>query len=419
MAVAQGSCPNCGAEIQFGIGSSIAKVCEFCRATVLRSDRGLENLGQAADLAAAPSLIAVGDSGTLAGHPFWVAGRLQLDHGKGPWDEYYISYQTGQWAWLAYDEGNWFASSLFEGVAIPPHASLTLEQDVAVGQYGSYRVSEVRTGQVLSAEGELPFAARPGETFYYADLRGPQGATATFDYGDNTGEYDVFLGRRFAEHELVITQEGPRHVSATKTQQVKCLSCGGDLPLITGARAERVGCRYCGAFNDLAALQVIAQQERAYSEPEIPIGTRGHFNGVDYIVTAYLRRSVKIEGERYPWEEYLLWAQTIGFRWAVKNEGNWTWVVQVSPAELDLSGAPSRVGYGGKTYKLTDEGKGRVDYVLGEVYWKCAVGEKVKLQDYKSGKESLSRELSKGEVQWSHAAPVPWKVLARGFGLPG
>src|SRR5262245_35493369 len=103
MAVAQGACPSCGAPIEFGVGSSIAKVCEFCRATIVRSDRGLENLGKVADLANTPSLIAVGDQGTLAGRPFEVLGRVQLDHGKGPWDEYYVAFDYGQtWGWLAY-----------------------------------------------------------------------------------------------------------------------------------------------------------------------------------------------------------------------------------------------------------------------------------------------------------------------------
>ncbi len=102
MAVAQGSCPSCGASIEFGVGSSIAKVCEYCRATVVRSDRGLENLGKVADIANTPSLIAVGDQGTLSGRPFEVLGRVQLDHGKGPWDEYYVAFDYGQaWGWLA------------------------------------------------------------------------------------------------------------------------------------------------------------------------------------------------------------------------------------------------------------------------------------------------------------------------------
>ena len=103
MAVAQASCPNCGAPIEFGLGSSWARVCDYCRHTVVRSDRGLQNMGQAAALANTPSLIAVGDEGVLAGRPFRVFGRVQLDHGAGPWDEYYLGLDYGQsWGFLAY-----------------------------------------------------------------------------------------------------------------------------------------------------------------------------------------------------------------------------------------------------------------------------------------------------------------------------
>ena len=112
MAVAQGNCPNCGAPIAFEVGASLAKVCEDCRHTVLRSDRGLENLGKVADLAHTPSLIAVGDEGTLGGRQFQVLGRVQLDHGAGPWDEYYVALDGGQ----SFAGGCWSAASIIDPV---------------------------------------------------------------------------------------------------------------------------------------------------------------------------------------------------------------------------------------------------------------------------------------------------------------
>ena len=58
---------------------------------------------RALEIAPRPHLIAVGDQGTLAGRPFEVLGRVQLDHGLGPWDEYYVAFDYGQtWGWLAY-----------------------------------------------------------------------------------------------------------------------------------------------------------------------------------------------------------------------------------------------------------------------------------------------------------------------------
>src|SRR5690606_22472941 len=60
----------------------------------------------------------------------------------------------------------------------------------------------------------------------------------------------------------------------------------------------------------------------------------------------------------------------------------------------------------------------RVDYVLGEVYWKCEVGETTQAMDFINGKDVLSREESTGEVKWSYSTPVAWPVIAVAFGLP-
>ena len=418
MAVAQGTCPGCGAPVEFGVGSSLAKVCEFCRTTVVRSEHGLENLGKVAELAKVPSLVAVGDTGMLAGYPFMVMGQLQLDYGKGVWEEYYLSYGGGQaWGWLAYDDGIWYASSLVPWFQPPPYGSLQLEQDVQLDGHGVFRVAESRSGSVVTAKGEIPFPVKPGEVFYYTDLRGPNGTYATIDYGDNSDddEVDIFKGRIFYEHELVVNPGAPSHTVRAKTGAIKCQSCGGELHLQSGARAWRVGCGYCGAVNDLTGQGVVAQQQ-AFSKPEIPIGTHAVFGGIEYIVIAYLVRSEKEDGERYSWEEYLLWGEKIGYRWLEKDEGKWTWSMSISVADLDLSGMPKLVGFNGKKFKRTEKSKARVDYVLGEVYWECSVGEKEHSTDFEaSNGEKLSREATEGEVQWSYATPVPWSVIQQGL----
>jgi hypothetical protein len=96
MAIAQGTCPSCGTPIEFGLGSSLAKVCGSCRVTVVRTDRGLQNFGKVAALADTPSIVAVGDQGKLDGRHFEILGRVQLDYGLGPWDEYYVVFEFGK-----------------------------------------------------------------------------------------------------------------------------------------------------------------------------------------------------------------------------------------------------------------------------------------------------------------------------------
>jgi hypothetical protein len=420
MAAAQGNCPNCGAPIEFAVGSSLAKVCEFCRNTVVRSDRGLAGLGKVADLADTPCLIAIGDEGTLAGRPLRVMGRVQLDHGKGPWDEYYVAFDHGQsWGWLAYAQGQWFATSPILGLSFPRYDELRPEADVVLGSAGSFRVAEVRTGTIVSAEGELPDAFPQGFVRRYADLWGPRQAFATLDYGDLSGASVAFLGWAFPESQLSITALGPRSTKKVAATTIKCPSCGGDVPALAPDRSERLGCPYCGAVSDIAERKVVAQQERARAQPVIPIGSQGTFDGVSYVCIAQVRRGSTFDDELYEWEEFLLWSQGIGFRWLVLDpETGWSFVSPVNLAELDLSWMPDRVGLTGRWFTQRNRNTARVSYVLGEVYWKCEVGEATQVMDFVHGEEVLSREEAPGEVIWSQSSPLDWPTVAQAFRLP-
>jgi hypothetical protein len=419
MAIASGSCPSCGAPIEFKVGASVAKVCEYCKATVYRTDRGLEDLGKVAAIANVPSLVAVDDDGVLAGRPFRVAGRVQLDHGSGPWDEFYVAFDGGsEWGWLAYAEGTWYVTSLVTETLQPPSFErLHVEGDVLLGRAGMFRIAEMKTGRVVSAEGELPARMPPGFTRHYVDLFGASQAFATIDYGDRSAPPEIFVGRRFEERELSVVARAPRTVAKVKMGSIRCPNCGGELPKLSGERAERVGCRYCGAVSDIAAQKVISAQDVSRMESPIPIGSTGTLYGAAFTAIACLQRSTQVEGEWFSWVEVLLFAEGVGFRWLVRDETSWLFVVPVNLAELDLRGMPGRVHLQGHRYSLRNSGVARVDYVLGEVYWKCEVGETVRASDYVLGTNVLSREESPGEVRWSHSTAVPWPVVAQAFGL--
>lgn len=420
MAAAQGNCPNCGAPIEFAVGSSISKVCEYCRHTVVRSDRGLSGLGKVADLVDTPSLIAVGDEGTLSGRPLRVMGRVQLDHGFGVWDEYYVAFDYGQsWGWLAYAQGRWFATSPIPGLTFPSYDALRLEQDIALGAAGSFRVAEIKSGKIVSAEGELPGAFPVGYVRQYADLWGTNQAFGTLDYGDHTGPPLAFLGWAFPEAQLSVTALGPRSTKKVATTSLKCPNCGGDVPALAPDRSERLGCPYCGAVSDIAERKVLAQQDQARSSPVIPIGSRGTLDGVEYLCIAMLRRGSDFDGELYEWEEFLLWNQGIGFRWLVLDpETGWSFVSPVNLAELDLSDMPEAVRLAGRRYRQRNSNTARVRFVLGEVYWKCEIGESTEVMDFVDGDDVLSRERAPGEVNWSQSSPRDWPTIAKAFNLP-
>jgi hypothetical protein len=420
MPVAQGTCPACGSPIEFGLGTSAAKICDFCKATVLRTDRGFQDLGKVAAIADTPSLIAVGDQGTLAGRPLEVLGRVQLDYGAGPWDEFYVAFDHGQsWGWLAYAQGRWHVTQLATNAYAPGSGQLRLEADFPLGELGYFRIAEIGNATIVSAEGELPGRILPGTVRHYADCYGQNGQFATLDYDDGSHPAAVFAGYVVAETQLVVQQLGPRSVKKVKTTHLRCPNCGGEIPKLGGDRALRVGCPYCGAVSDIAEQKVIFQQERMLEAPTIPIGSRGKFDGIESICLAYVRRSSVFDGETYSWEEFLLFAPAVGYRWLIDDpETGWSFAQAISPADVDLRGAPNAVGYQRRTFRLRNGNQARVDFVLGEIYWQCAAGEVVGVQDFAAGRDVLSRELSPNEVNWTYSVHVPWQRIAVAFGLP-
>lgn len=420
MSIAQGSCPQCGAPMSFGVGTSMSQVCKYCRHVVVRTDRDFRNMGRVADLALTPSPVAVGDQGSIEGGSMTVLGRVQLDHGEGPWDEWYIAFNSGSWGWLASAQGNWYLTA--EVPSPPPLPfwdQVSVEQDIPLAPGMTFRVVEVKRGTITSGEGELPFAVQAGQERYYIDLVGPQGGFATIDYGDRSAPPQLFIGRQLPESALQIKPMGERPVTEVSTDALTCPNCGGSVPALAPNKSERLACPYCGAVSDIAARRVLEMQDAARMRPDIPLGSRGSVQGQEYVVCGYVERSATIEGELFTWQEYLLYGPGLGFRWLVKDEGTWLWITPISASEVDLSAMPHRATWQGQTYTQRNHNQAHVSYVLGEFYWKVRKGETVDAVDLMGpGGTILSRERAGDEVAWSIGSPVPWAQLAQTFNLP-
>ncbi len=419
----QADCPSCGASVTFKFAGARSVVCDYCHAVVARTDRGVEMTGRMAELLEIPSPLGYGVTGKWSGEPFEVIGRVQMDRAGAPgapWQEFLLWFSLhDRTTWVASAQGRWYATNEVPMPAPLPHfGTLRPGAQVDLGPAGLYVVAEVGQRRVVSGEGSLPNVPKPGAVTPYADISGAQGAFGTLDYGDGTAAPVVYLGRQFDPRELQLDSGLPVVAPSANVSAAECPNCGASLPIVS-EQSERVICQYCGTASDITSghLTALGPAPPPPIRPYIPLGSRGNLRGVDYVVTGFVIRSCVVEGTRYSWREYLLFGgATVGYKWLMEEDGTWSFVEPFEAGMVTDSGYGQALNYAGQRYNLKQQVQARVDYVIGEFYWKIEIGETVEAAEFTGARGKVSRERSDTEVNYSLVVPLDPNELAA-FGV--
>src|ERR1044072_273026 len=425
MRVLVANCPACGAPVEFKSGQSIVVICSYCRSAVARTDRDLKDLGKVAELVETGSPLDVCVRGKGRDQPFELTGRAQLGHQMGgQWDEWYATFSNGWLGWLAEAQGRFYLTFQYpipDGVNVPLFDGLQLGQEIAGLPWPTpLMVAETGRARALGGQGEIPYLLTPGDTYFYADLSGPERGFRTRP-SSRTAPL-VFLGNEVTLAELGITttrapEKEERRVGAAA---LSCPHCGGPLELRAPDKTERVTCPNCNSLLDVnqGQLQFLKSLEPPSFQPLIPLGTSGDVPEGKMTVIGAMQRSVTIEGVQYFWSEYLLYNRQIGFRWLVDSDEHWNYVRAVPRSEERRVGKSAV--YHNQRYRIFQDAQARVEVVLGEFYWKVETGEQVRGVDYVKPPYMLSKEVSTvyvtdagkkkrttGEINWSLGTYVP------------
>lgn len=441
-------CPSCGSPVEFKAGSSVAVACAHCKFVVVRTDRDIRLVGKVADLAQTDSPLYLGLNGNFRGIPFQIVGRLQLDHGQGPWDEWYCAFSDGRWGWLAEAQGRYYVTFAVEPPPIPyDHAVLGHQIQVA---NQLFTIAEKGTGQYVAFEGELPVVINTGEYFGYIDISGAGGTFGTLDYGQGSGMAPeaTYVGYVVPFHELGIPIDpAAKRLAAMmgggaspEGNALKCPNCGGNLECKAPGISKRIACPYCNSLLDashgpLKWLEVLEQQQTI---PKIPIGSRCKLSSLvkestvtgqaepEWVLIGYMTKACMVEGAWYYWDEYLLYEQTRGFRFLLEQNGHWSVVVPIEVGSVQVGQVFDDVArWHGLEFKKFSQVEATVTRVLGEFYWEVSIGEESEAREYINPPKglSLSRELEgdgdREEINWSVCHYVDGKDLWKAFGLQG
>lgn len=425
-------CPTCGAPVEFRYDDSFVRVCDSCRAAVVRGDRGVETLGTIADLVPTASPLALFSDGKYKGEGFMLVGRAQYAHpAGGVWDEWYAKMDDGRWGWLAEAQGRFYLTFETLGAGDPPlwsqvfpGATIQLEDDGPK----LFTVGERAVTELVAAAGEIPFRFTPGTKSAFADLSDNAGRFATIDYGDPDDDEDavtIYIGRQVSLRELGLSPSGGGETAAPAraaagAQRLACPNCDAPIELRAPDRSMRVVCSHCSAILDcegpLAVIEKLAQ--RPGQRGTIALGAKGTFDGVTYTLIGRLQRQAFYPGgEVFLWEEHLLYEPGAGFRWLVEANGHWSFVTTVPPGAvaIDYHQTPT---YGGQTFRLFDMTTVEVTEVWGEMYWRVRTGERVDAADYVAPPAMLSVETSSDEINWSLGVYKTPAEIQAAFKLP-
>jgi hypothetical protein len=186
------SCPSCGAPVRFATAQSLLAVCGYCRASLIRRDLDVEQIGTMGALLQDPTPLQLGVEGVWRTVHFAVVGRLQVRWSDGAWNEWYCAFDDGRTGWLG-EAGGEYSMSFEQTVAEPLPAWEALRPGRSVTLAGvEYEVTDVREAEVVGGEGELPVRVASGWKTRTADLRNATARFGTLDYSDEAPR--VYLG---------------------------------------------------------------------------------------------------------------------------------------------------------------------------------------------------------------------------------
>jgi hypothetical protein len=344
----------------------------------------------------------------------------QLRHAAGGMTQEWYAKFSGTWGWLAEAQGRYYMTFEVEGAQLPPIESLRpgmqLVLPTMLGAQRTFTVAEVSSATYVAANGELPFRLVPNGTYRFVDLADGQGNFATIDYGDPGDPPTLYTGQQLSLADLHISggEVGPTRDTSIGSTRLACPNCNGPIEL-HAPETLRAACAYCNHLLDVqqGSLRVLERLERKAS-PRIALGTKATFIEGEMTVIGFVERSAQVDGEWYPFEEYLLYAPAIGFRWLVNSDGHWSYVQPVATGAAAHEG--TKASYDGVTFRLFQSAHLRVDTVVGEFYWQVKAGEAVYAEDFVAPPAMLSREVNANEENWSLSTFLKPSELERALG---
>lgn len=204
-----------------------------------------------------------------------------------------------------------------------------------------------------------------------------------------------------------------------------CTACGAPVTIKYPGAAMSAVCGSCHSVIDVTDknYEILSKyfSKTSLYTPTIPLNTRGKLDGKIWEVIGFMVRSDVASG--YYWMEYLLFNPYYGYRFLTEDKDHWVLVKMIKRKPESVVSAMKplnapRVELDDRIYKIFNRGLSRVDYVIGEFYWRVVVGSQVSASDYIDPPYMLSNESDDTENIWSLGTHIDTKEVYETFKVP-
>lgn len=196
-----------------------------------------------------------------------------------------------------------------------------------------------------------------------------------------------------------------------QAKSFNCPKCGATLSIVALGKTVAVSCKSCQSLIDVSDpnYKILAEyHDKMKYTPYVPLGVKGTVGGKKFMCIGFMKRS---DGP-YQWSEYLLFNPYEGFRWLFEYEGHWTLYKKIKTIPKVHH---HHAKYMQSNYDLFNKGTAKVDFVIGEFYWRVQAGDKASVTDYIHPPFSLSREKTEQELIWMHGRYIEGHQVQKAF----
>lgn len=418
--MSQTKCPSCSRTIAFQHGDTNLLVCN-CGAAVERKLDGSLAKSLAFVISTEDSVIQPGTTGTWMKQPFKVLGRMRLWLKESTFNYWTILINGTELGYLAEAYGIY---AVYRKKKVERKFT---SFDLTSWKYGDKRKLDNEDQYLLEREHECYKWELEGETWF------PVTDTKLRIFELTSEKYGRVELIETARDEVIafdVQYTSFTTLSLTNTRSYlyagltfECSNCNEPVTVKTFPYAHSCTCGKCGtryALKNSASFQKEKRKNQAQIGPEIPLGSTGHMNGVQYEVIGFtLKEEDNIYHSR--WKEYTLHHPTEGYAFLSEFNGHWIFIKERcdSPVLENFSRA-TWLERDKERYELYNTYSYSVINAVGEFPNNIFNDESTSVNEYISPPEVWMIENSKIEgLSWFHGEHVSWKKMAASFQFPG